>query len=170
MMHSSSATSPTVIAIGAQVTALIAPCYVLFTLVEVLSAHHCAASAMRWSRRHPRWSFTAIVVSSNSGLRLLAQLQTSPLPSSTPSPGCSPASPFSFTISPANGCPRASISEKAARRAVFGPARNRRLTNFLPVFLVRNRKKRYVLPSNRRRARRSRRARSPCPIWIRSCR
>lgn len=36
--------------------------------------------------------------------------------------------------------------KKLARRAVFGPARNRRLTNFLPVFLVRNRKKRYALP------------------------
>lgn len=36
--------------------------------------------------------------------------------------------------------------KKTARRAVFGPARNRRLTNFLPVFLVRNRKKRYALP------------------------
>ena len=36
--------------------------------------------------------------------------------------------------------------KKAARGAVFGPARNRRLTNFLPVFLVRNRKKRYALP------------------------
>lgn len=36
--------------------------------------------------------------------------------------------------------------KKTARRAAFGPARNRRLTNFLPVFLVRNRKKRYALP------------------------
>ena len=36
--------------------------------------------------------------------------------------------------------------KKTARRAAFGPARNRRLTNFLPVFLVRNRKKQYALP------------------------
>ena len=38
MMHLFVGDDPTVIAIGAQVTALIAPCYVLFTLVEVLSA------------------------------------------------------------------------------------------------------------------------------------
>ena len=38
MMHLFVGDDPTVIAIGAQVTALIAPCYVLFTLVEVLSS------------------------------------------------------------------------------------------------------------------------------------
>ena len=38
MMHLFVGDDPAVIAIGAQVTALIAPCYVLFTLVEVLSA------------------------------------------------------------------------------------------------------------------------------------
>ena len=38
MMHLFVGDDPTVIAIGAQVTALIAPCYVLFTLVELLSS------------------------------------------------------------------------------------------------------------------------------------
>ena len=35
---------------------------------------------------------------------------------------------------------------KKLRAEPFSALRNRRLTNFLPVFLVRNRKKRYALP------------------------
>ena len=135
MMHLFVGDDPTVIAIGAQVTALIAPCYVLSTLVEVLSLHHARRRRRGGPRRHHDGLYLHRASHLPPGATPSRTTPTSPLPSSTPSPGCSPASPFSFTISPANGCPRASISEKTARRAVFGPARNRRLTNFLAVFL-----------------------------------
>lgn len=136
MMHLFVGDDPTVIAIGAQVTALIAPCYVLFTLVEVLSSTMRGVGDAGGPRPPSRWSLPASCVSSTSGATPSRTTPTSPLPSSTPSPGCSPASPFSFTISPANGA-QGLPSEKAAREPFSGPARNRRLTNFLPVFLVR---------------------------------
>ena len=74
MMHLFVGDDPTVIAIGAQVTALIAPCYVLFTLVEVLSSTMRGVGDAGPCRHHDglylhRASHLPL------GLRLLAQLQ-----------------------------------------------------------------------------------------------
>lgn len=75
MMHLFVGDDPTVIAIGAQVTALIAPCYVLFTLVEVLSATMRGRRRRGGPRRHHDGLYLHRASHLPLGLRLLAQLQ-----------------------------------------------------------------------------------------------
>lgn len=75
MMHLFVGDDPTVIAIGAQVTALIAPCYVLFTLVEVLSSTMRGVGDAVVPAAHHDGLYLHRASHLPLGLRLLAQLQ-----------------------------------------------------------------------------------------------